>query len=184
MADKYMETLREPLETIGRALTQPEAWAALLPTAPEDARRVLDAAATKARELRRLIASATAAVDEAEREASLARARRTEYEEQLAALEDNLVRPLCAGFGEGKTMQLDTGFARVAICRKPPRVVLSAAGREMGEADVVAMLPLEYVRITPPEPNRKAMKKAMEEDGVVFPGFELDTSGTRVDWRS
>ncbi len=183
MAENYIETLREPIEAIERALTQPETWADMTPTSVDEAKRVLDAAASKDRELRRLIAQAEAVVSEAEREANLARARRAEYEEQRRLLEENLVRPLLEGFGTGKTHQLDTGWARVAICKKPARLVLSAAGRELGEANVVAMLPREYVRVLPPEPNKKAIKEAMEKDGVVVPGFELEITGTRIDWR-
>ena len=184
MADSYIETLREPLEAIERALTQPELWPTL--TTPADQKAagvVLDAAAVKARELRRLKAQAGAAKADAEREAHFARAREADYDEQLRVLEENLVRPLCEGWGTGKTSQIDTGYAKVALCRKPPSVILSEKGRAIGEDEVVTMLPPELVRIPKPEADRKAIKAALES-GVVVPGFELQTNGLRIDWRS
>ena len=45
------------------------------------------------------------------------------------------------------------------------------------------MLPPELVRIPKPEADRKAIKAALES-GVVVPGFELQTNGLRIDWRS
>lgn len=190
MADSYIETLREPLEAIDHALEHPEGWSLLTPNDADEAKLVLNAAAHRARELRRLIAAASAAQAEAEREVLAARARAAAYEERLKTLEDNLVRPLCQGFGTSKTRQgregprvFDTGFAKVALCHTRPRLVLSASGREQGEANVIAMLPREYVRIIPPEPDRKAILEAIKDHGVVIHGFEIETTGTRIEWR-
>lgn len=183
MAD-YIETLREPLEVIERALTQPELWPTLtLPVDQKAAERTLDAAAVKARELRRLKAQAGAAKADAEREANLARAWEADYGRQLSTLEENLVRPLCEGWGTGKTREFNTGYAKVALCRKQPSVILSEKGKALGEDEVVTMLPPELVRIPKPEADRKAIKAALES-GVVVPGFELQTNGLRIDWRS
>lgn len=181
MADDYTQTLREPIEAIERALVQPEAWATLMPSDPKSAGVVLDAAAVKARDLRRKIVQANAARDDAEREANLARARRAEYEQQLCELEENLVRPLCAEFGAGNTHQLDTGFARVALWRKPASVIFSERSEDLTEADVIAVLPREFVRLHDPEPDKKKIKEALES-GVVVPGFELRSTGTTIRW--
>lgn len=181
MAD-HIASLREPLEAIEAALAQPEGWSLLIASSTEAARFILDAASLKARELRRQMVSARAAKEEAAKEMHAAAARETEYAKLLADLEDNLVRPICQEFGKGKTHELDTGFARVALCRKPGRLVLSASAKSMGEADVVAMLPPELVRVPPPEPDRKAIRDAIAT-GQIVPGFEIETGATRVDWR-
>lgn len=182
MADTYIETLREPIEAIERALSQPEAWATLRPETKQAAETVLDAAAVKARELRRLKTQAAAAKADADKEAQLARAREAECDEQLRLIEENLVRPLCEEWGDGKTKQINTGYARVALCRKRARVVIAPRFREMPEAEVIECLPPEFVR-KKLEANREAIKEALEQ-GVVVAGFELQTDGFRVDWRS
>lgn len=183
MADTYIETLREPIEAIKRALTQPEVWPQLRPEDKDSAERVLNACAVTARELRRLRAQAEAAKADAEKEVNLARAREQEFTEQLKALEENLVKPLCEEWGEGKTHQINTGYARVALVRKRASVVVSGRFKSLPEAEVVSMLPHEYVRMKPPEANRDAIKAALKA-GVVVPGFELQTDGVRIDWRS
>ena len=183
MAEHYIETLREPLEAIERALLQPEVWPQLRPESKEAAETILNACAVKARELRRLCAQAEAAKADAEKEAHLARAREAEFKEQLKALEENLVKPLCEEWGSGKTHQLNTGYARVALVRKQASVVVAARFKELPEAEVVSMLPREYVRIRPAEADREAIRVALKS-GVVVPGFELQTDGVRIDWRS
>jgi len=163
--------------------SRPEVWELLTSVDDVDAAKLaLDAAAHRARELRIGIAMAQAAKAEAEKQANLASARIAERQAALEAIEAHLVSPLCQRFGAGKTKQVDTGFARVALTRNPPHVALSEQGRKLGEADVVAMLPAELVRIKP-QPDKKAIAEALKQ-GVVVHGFELVTGETRVEWRS
>lgn len=188
VAAEHAEQLRPILETLDAALgrhdapPRPELWAALTAETLEQAGLMMDAAAIRARDLRRRRAMAQAAKDEAEKEAHLAAARIAEAEKALKEIEDNLVRPLCEGFGKGKTHQLDTGFARVALCRKPPSVGMTEEASKCAE-DVVAMLPRELLHIKPPTPNKDAIG-ALLRAGKPVNGFVLTPGAPRVDWRS
>ena len=185
---EHADQLRPLLGIIDAALgrldgpPRPELWATLTAETPEQAGLLMDAAALRARDLRRHRAMAQAAKDEAEKEANLATARIAEDDQALREIEDNLVRPLCEGFGKGKTHQLDTGFAKVALCLRPPSVDMTEEAKKC-PADVVAMLPAELLHIEPPTPNKKAIA-ALLKAGQPVQGFVLATGKTRVDWRS
>lgn len=191
MADTYSDRLAETLKNIDAALgrddeapPRPELWDELTASATteEAAGILLDAAASRARDLRRRIKGAQAAKDEATKEANLAAARIAEDEKDLAEIEDNLVRPLCSGFGKGKTHEVNTGYARVALVRNPPSVTMTEEAKRC-EQDVMAMLPTDLLIIKPAKPNKTAIAEVLKA-GKPVPGFILQTGATRVDWRS
>ena len=200
MADKtdeqslteYLMTKAEALAVIDAALGRdgeapsPELWATLNPgdktQSSARARALMDAAASRRREANQRRVMAESLKGELMKDVHAASARIAEYEKVIAAIEHNLVRPLCEGFGEGKTHEFDTGIARVALWKKTPSVVMTEEASKCPE-DVVAMLPAKLLRIAPPEPDKTAIAKALKA-GEEVPGFMLKTDGLRVEWRS